>query len=107
MKLTSKDCKKYIVEWYSQNRNALPFWSFALPLEPDGTAGYLGNGLNPNDWKRQAIAKIDNKVYRLFQAGSTVIDAVSYILIIEDNGKIESLTVGTIDDFEKYFGFVG
>ncbi len=107
MKLTSNDCKQYIVDWYSKNRSALKFFEYALPLDANGCSGGLSNGLNLKDWKRQAIATIDKKVYRLFAPNSTVIDPSVMILLIENNGIIESLTIGVEADFKKYFGKVG
>jgi hypothetical protein len=108
MKLTSKDCKQYIIDWYAQNRTALPIFRFALPrLDANGCSPGLSNGLKLKDWKRQAIAKVDNKVYRLFEPSGSVVDSSVYILLIEDNGKIESLTVGEKEDFKQYFGKIG
>jgi hypothetical protein len=106
-KLTSDDCKKYIVEWYAQNRTALPLFRFATPLDSKGGCGGLRNGLSKSSWSRQAIATIDNKIYRLFTANSTVIDPSVSLLLIEDSGKIESLTVGVSSDFAQYFGTIG
>jgi hypothetical protein len=109
VKLTSNDCKQYIVDWYAQNRTALPIFRLASsgPLDANGCRGGLRNGLNPKHWKRQAIAKIDNKVYRLFSPDATVVDPSVCILLIEDNGVIESLTVGEEKDFKQYFGKIG
>ena len=105
--LTSDDCKTYIVNWYAQNRNALPFFQFALPLDSRGRSGGLSNGLSKSSWSRQAVSKINDKIYRLFSPNGTVIDPSVYILLIEHQGKIESITVGAASDFQQYFSKIG
>lgn len=106
-KLSSDDCKQYIIDWYAQNRTALPLFQFAYPLNADGGCGGLSNGRKKKDWRRQAIATNNGKIYRLFSANGTVVDPSVCLLLIEDEGKIESLTVGKEADFKQYFGKIG
>lgn len=106
-KLTSDDCKKYIVEWYAQNRSALPLFILATPLDANGGCGGLRNGLSKNSWSRQAVATVDGKIYRLFTPNGTVIDPSVHLLLVEADGKIESLTPGVSTDFEHHFGKIG
>jgi hypothetical protein len=107
VKLTSDDCKKYIVDWYAQNRRALPLFQFATPLNAKGGCGGLSNGLSKSSWSRQAVSTIDGKIYRLFSPSSSVVDPSVVILLIEHEGKIESLKVGVEADFKQYFGKIG
>lgn len=98
MKLSTNDCKQYIVEWYKNNPDALPIYSFCL-----SEGGCLSDGKSIKDWKRLAIAKKDNKVYRLFQPGSSRVDCSVHILIVENAGVIEQMVVGEEKDFTQYF----
>lgn len=103
--MNSAACKQYIVDWYAQNDTALPLFppALKLPVNANGGRGGLKSGFDPSGWRRAAKSTIENKIYRLFTPNSNVIDPSVYILLVESDRNIESLTVGTKSDFVHYF----
>ena len=95
MKLTTNDCKQYIVDWYANNRNALSI------NKREWYGDWVGDGLDPKDWKRCAKSSSNGKTYRAFEPGTcTVIDVRVVIVLTEENGVIVKLEHCERDQFE-------
>ncbi len=84
MKITTNDCREYIVQWIKNNQSSIPLCQMTYKWVQDGDK-LFDDGTNPKKWKRTSIKKIDGIVLRFFHCEFCYLDSPFVIVYEKDN----------------------